>query len=597
MVSESRSAGRSRRPRLSVVTLLSLSLAACAHGDPRRFGLRAPVTRDQDLDLVTLDCRGKDAKKAPCAEPYESSFAWDGADNILFRPISEALILKPVGASRNVNAFDEVPDSSWFVNRIGVRPLTEQEVEDGYCKPGKTLNPTLGDGEWLIDHGKDNGANPGFRVKSEGVKYMFKLDAVENGQGERATAATVIASRLYFAAGWWAPCDAIVYFRKSLLKLKDGLTIQANVGKPKRFDQKLLDEMLSHTSRRGDLYRVAASRWLPGVPLGPFTYDGTYPDDPSDVIPHEHRRDLRGARVIAAWMNHFDSREQNSMAMWMPDNLNELADGHRDAEPTNRGHVRHWYIDLGDSFGSEWTSESISRRLGHAWVLDFPYLAEDFFFLGIPERPWDHNHRNPEAPIFGFFSEEDFEPDVWRGEYPNPAFDNMTEADGAWAARILSRFTPGHIQAAVRAGDLTEPAHSAFLVRVLLARQKTIELRYFAKLSPLTDVTVSGGRVCAIDLARRKETWPLTAFGYRSTVVRGREEKPKLADVDVEDEGRVCVSVPSAQPDGGKPDDAPERYVVVRIANGVAKGPLELHLYDRGPAKGLSLAGIDRPEP
>src|SRR3954466_1167715 len=103
------------------LALFALGIAAngCAHSDPRRYGLRAPVLRDQDLDLVTLDCDGKDAKKAPCAEPYESSFAWDAADNTLFRPVSWGLRVKSIGESRNVNAFDEVPDSSWFTNRIG----------------------------------------------------------------------------------------------------------------------------------------------------------------------------------------------------------------------------------------------------------------------------------------------------------------------------------------------------------------------------------------------------------------------------------------------------------------------------------------------
>jgi hypothetical protein len=572
----------------------ALALGACAHSDPRRYGLRSPVTRDQDLDLISLDCKGKDANKIPCLEMYESSFVWDGADNELFRPLSEGLSLKSVGFARNVNAFDEVPDSSWFTNRIGAKGMTEQEVFDGYCIPGKYLNPNLPDGSWLIDHGKDNGANPGFRVVSEGVKYMLKLDNSEDMQGERATAATAIATRLYYAAGWWAPCDAIVYFRKSILKLKDGLQIVANVGKPKKFDDKLLDDMLVKTSKRGATYRVAASRWLPGAALGPFTYNGIRDDDPSDVIPHEHRRDLRGARLIAAWVNHFDSREQNSMSTWMSDNLNEVADGHKDPKPTNKGYVRHWYIDLGDCFGSTWSSDDISRRLGHSFVLDFPYLGKDFITFGTQERPWDHNHQNPEAPIFGYYNEEDFKPDLWRNEYPNPAYDNMQEGDGAWAARILSRFTYGDVQAAVRAGDLTEPAHSAFLVRVLWNRLKAIELRYFSILSPLSDVTINGDRLCAVDLARKKETWPESAFHYGGSVARGTG-KPVRVGVEMEADGRVCLSLPSAQPDGGKPENDPDRYIVVRIANGIAKHPIQLHIYDRGPTKGHSLVGIERP--
>ena len=39
--------------------------------------------------------------------------------------------------------------------------MTEQQGGRGRLrKPGKTLDPNLGDGEWLIDHGKDNGATP-----------------------------------------------------------------------------------------------------------------------------------------------------------------------------------------------------------------------------------------------------------------------------------------------------------------------------------------------------------------------------------------------------------------------------------------------------
>ncbi|MEO6418702.1 MAG: hypothetical protein ABIP39_04810, partial [Polyangiaceae bacterium] len=367
--------GSSRLARAALAFVV-LGVGACAHGDPRRFALRGPVWRDQDLDVVKITC---DPSKKPedCApELYESSFAWDAADNTLFRVPSEVFAVKTAGPAKNVNAFDEVPDSSWFVNRMGGHAMTPQEVFDGSCKPGATLDSNAHDKKWLIDHGKDNGANPGFRVLVDGVKYMLKTD---DGQGERATAATAIASRFYFAAGWWAPCDSVVYFTRAQLTLKPGLTITANTGPVKKFDEKLLDSMLEKTARRGDTMRAAASRWLPGKPLGPFTYEGVRDDDPSDVIPHEHRRDLRGARVMAAWLNHFDSREQNTMSTWHAE---------KEGEP-GRGSVRHWYIDLGDCFGSEWYVDGFSRRHGHAYMLDFRYVTEDFLSLGIPTRPWD----------------------------------------------------------------------------------------------------------------------------------------------------------------------------------------------------------------
>ena len=62
-------------------------------------------------------------------------------------------------------------------------------------------------------------------------------------------------------------------------------------------------------------YRVLASRFAPGRPLGNFRYYGTRPDDPNDIVAHEHRRELRAARVFGAWLNHDDSRGINSLDM------------------------------------------------------------------------------------------------------------------------------------------------------------------------------------------------------------------------------------------------------------------------------------------
>ena len=515
-------------------------------------------------------------------ETYESSFSWDAVDNSLFRPMSKFFQVDSYGEAENVNAFDEVPNSSWFTNRIGARPLAPDEVALGYCAEGPELEFDPPDGSWLVDHGKDNGANPGFRVNVQGEKFLLKTD---DAQTERATAAAAIASRLYYAAGWWAPCDSVVYFKKSALKLKPGLTIKANVGPARPFDQKVLDRMLAESGRRGELYRAVASRWLPGVPLGPFTYEGTRRDDPSDVIAHENRRDLRGARLIAAWLNHFDSREQNSMSTWMATNPKDGA---------SAGYVRHWYIDLGDCFGSEWTVDAVSRRLGHAYLLDFGYMLEDFSTFGAIERPWDRARRTPGATNFGYFNERDFDPELWRGEYPNPAFGRMTERDGAWATRIIARFTAEQIRAAVGVGNFTNPAHTEFLVRVLLARQRRLLARYFSKLSPLADVQISGSRFCATDLARRTGTFPSAAFRYHAELGRGTADAATVQTVPGP-RGETCVDLGQAPVARSVADESPERYVRLRVFNGIAPGPLVVHFYDLGAERGLRLVGIERP--
>ena len=52
--------------------------------------------------------------------------------------------------------------------------------------------------------------------------------------------------------------------------------------------------------------------FLPGKGAGKFKYTGTRKGDPNDIIPHERRRELRGLRVIAAWINHADAGEKNT---------------------------------------------------------------------------------------------------------------------------------------------------------------------------------------------------------------------------------------------------------------------------------------------
>lgn len=490
-----------------------LALAGCAASDAPRFPQREPM-------LVDNDTRPWRAEEGVPPE-YVSPFVWDGIDAMVFHPVTRFLAVDPHGESINVNALDEVPDSSWFQNRLSRHALGADEIALGACA-GVTLNP---DEPWTIDAGKANGANPGFRIRTaRGEQFLLKVD--EKDHPERATGAAAIATRIYHAAGYWTGCDSVIYAKKENLTLLPNLQYADNSGIKRPFGQKELDSLLEGAAKRGDRYRFVASKWLDGKPLGPFRYEGTRKDDPNDVIAHEDRRELRGQRVLAAWLGHFDAREQNTMTTWMT--------RHPD-DATAPGYIRHWVMDLNDCFGSEWKWDTVTKRIGFSYYFDGKDVAFDYLTLGIPQRPWDQIQRSPEGDLFGYYESTLFDPEDWKAGYQNPAFLRMSERDAAWMARIIARFTPEHLARLVRAGDFTQPKHAEYLLRTLLARQQKILARYFSVVSPISDLSVQGTELCGVDLS-----------GHLA--------------------GRVCAPIPNRD------------YAVVELSNGVAKRPLKAHV-------------------
>ena len=122
--------------RVCCVSLLVL--AGC--GSLRPFPLAEPMTSDPDMQPF-----------APMPAKYFSPLIWDGADNLVFRPISNFFAVDPARASKNVNAFDEVPASSWFTPRLGARAMTPDEIALGPCEGAPPLDPA---GPWTVTGGK-----------------------------------------------------------------------------------------------------------------------------------------------------------------------------------------------------------------------------------------------------------------------------------------------------------------------------------------------------------------------------------------------------------------------------------------------------------
>ncbi len=579
------------RTTLGLVALAVLAGCAstgCASTEAR-FPLAAPVWRDGDLASVYARCHEQPDKKDPhhvsCApEPYDSPLYWDGADNLFFRPLSDALYLQTSGESVDVNSMDEVPDSTWFQNRIGLHPMTPAQITMGACRPDQLLDPAhAAEGSWVIDKGKTQGWTPAFRVRVPGKgKYYIKLELADE-EPERQSAATVIGSRVFYAAGYNAPCEQVLYVSPSVFTLTPGLTYANNFSARKPYDRAAFDADIARATRRDGLVRVSASAWIDGYAIGPFRYDGTRDDDPSDVVPHEDRRELRAMRLLAAWIERHDAREANSLDTW-------IADAKRPPD-SSPGHVIHYQLDTSEALGSFWGWDPIDRRLGTSYIVDWGDIGADFATLGIPIRPWDTVRLTPGHEIFGYFNVKDFVPQDWKPEYPNAAFSRMTERDAAWMARVLAHFTPDLVLALVRTGKFTDPAQTTYLAQVLDGRLQKILQRYLTRLSPIAGVHVAGGAtLCGVDLAEWRGLRDAASFHYAARTMSG-EALPASHLPG----GQVCVALPHVAPDGGPADDDARRYVRVVVEDGVAKGPLVADLYDLGPARGFRLVALERP--
>jgi hypothetical protein len=120
----------------------------------------------------------------------------------------------------NVDAFDEVANSSWFTNRNAQNEMALGEIARG---PDSGNGPDMS-GNWVIKKAKAEGVTPGFHIKDPtGVRYVIKFDPI--GYSELVTAAEVISTKLFYAAGYHTPENYIVEFDPAILKVGDEVKI------------------------------------------------------------------------------------------------------------------------------------------------------------------------------------------------------------------------------------------------------------------------------------------------------------------------------------------------------------------------------------
>jgi len=421
----------------------------------------APPIRGQRFlpdDPIRVDA---DDLPVPMPKPRSLSQVADLLENSFsHRPARGEAILP----AQNVNTLGEVPDSSWFQNRLGSRNMSPAELARGPNRqPPDITRP------WHIVSGKTEGITPGFTIRDgRGEIYFIKFDPLEHPQ--LATSAETISTRFFHAFGYHVPENHLVRISPANLQATPKSTLREGQGKKRAMEQSDVERILRLVPKLKDgKIQVLASRRLPGRPVGPFEYFGTRSDDANDVFRHENRRELRALRIFAAWLNHDDSRSVNTLDMYLPRG--------------DEGYVKHHLLDFGSCLGSG-SVEKQSRRAGNEYLVEWSPILKAGLTLGIWDRPW-RRVRYPEHPGVGRFEADYFQPQNWKPEYPNPAFERMLPEDAFWAVRILMRLTEESIRAVVRTGQLVDADAEEYLVRTLLERRRKIVRHYLARINPL----------------------------------------------------------------------------------------------------------------
>ncbi|HEX7880206.1 MAG TPA: hypothetical protein VF720_12400 [Candidatus Eisenbacteria bacterium] len=406
-------------------------------------------------------------------EPLSHSF--DIPDQLL--DISEAFGANPDRQAVNVNVYDEVPNSSWFTNRNHVRAVSLAEIRKG---PGEPIEPAR---PWTVTKAKKAGRTRGFQIKdADGKKWLVKLDP--RGFPQIGSGADLIARTLLHAAGYNVPHNVPVAFSRKELTV-DPKLMEA---KEDKFGEAELDSLLAGGATLTDgRYSAFASLFIPGSVVGPPSMRHRRKDDPNDRFSHQHRRELRGLRVLCAWLNSWDMKDQNFLDVFV-----ETAD--------TLGHVDHYVLDVGAALGAA-AAGGKKPWNGFEHTVDFKWSMRRLVSLGFVQEPWRKADQETGIPSVGNFESEVYMPHNFRTLVPNAAFREMTDRDGYWGAKLVASFSNAQIQAAVEAVGYEDPRATDYLIRTLIHRRDKTARYYFDRVAPLDFFEIRGGALHFHDLA------------------------------------------------------------------------------------------------
>jgi hypothetical protein len=555
--------------RTSIAAAAAMALLGAACGAPPRLALEPVPARDDDRYTIPMP---RERVRDDYYDIVDYSF-FEQAGQLFDMPRNARKLAGRPKQAVNATPLDEIQDSSWFTNRIGARPVTAAEMARG---PNRPQGPDV-DHEWTIIAGKTQGVTPGFTIRdARGDRFIIKFDPASDP--ELATGAEAIGTRLFWALGYNTPENYLVRFDPQILRIDPEAKVRLPLGKRRPMVAEDLAVILAKVPKQADgRIRCIASRFLPGRPLGPIPLLGVRGDDPNDVIRHEHRRELRAYKYFCAWVNHNDSREINTLDVYVEDG--------------GRKYVRHYLIDFGAILGSASTGPNL-RSEGYEHIFDLGVMAKSLFSLGLYPRPWE-NLQFPALRGIGRFEAAHFDPGGWKPNYPCPPFENATARDAFWAAKRIAAFDDSLLAAAVAAAEFSDPAASAYMLVTLRERRDRVVRAAFAEVNPLDEFVLATEplRLEFADLAVRHHHVPRRR--YQATIADGRGRRLWRSELDA-----ASVPLAGAVAALGTPDaaDVEARLLRVEIRSASPGGwsrPLQATLYLH-PSGSLRLAAIER---
>jgi len=479
---------------MRLVTILFV-LASCVSSRPATL----PSVRFANVPVVQAVNDRRDVKKKPKElEFVRFLYHFDGS---FHRLLTRTMELPAPHRALGVNALDEVPDSTWFTNRINHRNVTPDEIRN--APPGGPGTPQ--DYKPYTVLSTKVGTSVGFIVRdTRGEKFMLKFD--RPGYADAETGIHIIVGRLLWAAGYNVTHDYIVTLRREDLVLAEDAAIKDNWGHKRPLDRAAFEERFARIDTRPDgTIRAMASHWLVGKPVGPHPQEGIRADDPNDKIPHERRRDLRGAFSIWSWLDHVDIQGTQFLDVYVED----------PGDPRQH-YIKHYLIDFGKSLGFLGTSQT-DRRRGIEYYYDWGAMLESLVTLGFNDRRWG-NRRTNGPHGWEVFDVATYDPGKWKpsSQVYTPLNDS-DKYDKFWGAKIVARFTREQIEAAVDAAKISRPEVAKFLVDTLVARQRKTMKYWFDRVNPLDEFKASADRLCFADLSIRHSFAPAQSTRYTLT--------------------------------------------------------------------------------